>query len=194
MQRGLSAVCAVVVAAVMLSSEVEGQLSLGAGPSFPMGALADETRPGHHVQGSAGFGLPRIPFRFRTDLFYQRFNSVEREPSVNVSLGGEWYRQLGFKLNGVYEMPLGALNPYGLVGGAWLREWHGDRTYSGTRHSAFSVNAGAGVNIPIPGGIALFVEAPYLNLFGGKALRTNAPAVNDQVQFRSVPMTIGVRF
>ena len=183
----------ILVAALVLPTQATTQVSLGGGPSFPMGSLADEARTGHHYQGSVTVSPAVLPFRLRTDLFYQRFNGVEREPNINVSLGGEWYRQLGFKLNAMYEFPLQAASPYVLLGGAWLREWHGDRTFSGTNHTAFSLNAGVGVHIPVTDGVELFLEAPYLNFAAGKALPTNPPAVLEEVQFRSIPTTIGVR-
>lgn len=193
MQMRSSAVITAFLMILLTGQAVEGQFAIGGGPSFPLGTLGDEAKTGHHVQGSLYFELPGFPVDLRTDLFYQRFDAVEREPNIYVSLGGEWYRQLGFKVNAIYSVSLGRFEPYALVGGNWLREWHGDRTYSGTDHSAFSGNVGVGVSVPLNDRIDIFLEAPYLNLIGGRTLPTTPPAVLDAVQFKAIPLTIGLR-
>jgi hypothetical protein len=195
MRSALSVILVGIGAAGFLATPAAAQqYSIAVGPSFPTGSLADEAARGYHVQGSVGFTLPALPFGLRTDLFYQNFSNVEREPGINVSLGGEWFRQLGFILNAKRGISLGAVEPYALLGAGWVREWHDDRSYSGTRQTTFNLNAGAGIDVPLNQRIGFFVEARQLNLAGGDALQLTPPAVNSEVPFRSIPVTIGVRF
>lgn len=197
MRKGLFALLA--ASAVMgtqptLASAQQWQVSLGAGPSIPISNLGDEAETGYHVQGSVGYQLPALPAGVRLDLFYQDFDAVEREPSIHVTYGGEWYRQLSAMLNFTITAPgsLGFIQPYALVGGGYIREWHDDRTYSGKHHNTVNFNAGAGVEFPILGSEG-FLEARVLNMFGGSALETGPPAVYPEVQFKSIPITFGVR-
>ncbi len=167
--------------------------ALGGGPSVPLGNLADEARRGYHVQGSVGYALDGLPITVRADLFYQLFRNVARDPGLHVSLGGEWFRQLNGQLSMMYRLPLGSIEPYALAGVGWGHEWHGDRTFNGTRHGNLIVNSGVGVAFPILG-MSGFVEARLANLLGGEALPLNPPAVRDEVTFRSLPITFGVMF
>lgn len=194
-QRPFGILTAVALAVLFFPAISQAQFAVGAGPSFPTGDLADEAVRGFHVQGSVGFAPAVLPFGLRADLFYQTFGNVEREPGINVSLGGEWFRQLGLMLNAVYGIPLGeVLAPYALVGVGYLHEWHGDRSYSGTDHNTFNLNAGLGVDVALMNGVALFVEARQLNIAGGKELSLTPPAVQSAVAFKSIPVTIGLRF
>jgi opacity protein-like surface antigen len=195
MRTGLFVILVAVAVLGLLPTAAAGQqYSVAVGPSFPTGRLADEATRGYHVQGSVGFGVPRLPFGLRTDLFYQNFTNVEREPGINVSLGGEWFRQLGFMLNAQPVFALGAVSPYVLLGAGWVREWHDDRSYSGTAHTTFNLNAGAGLDVPLNQRVGLFVEVRQLNVTGGEALRLTPPAVHPEVSFKSIPVSIGVRF
>lgn len=168
-------------------------VSVGAGPSLPLSELADETDTGFHVIGSLEFTSGALPFDIRTDIFYQNFHAVERDPSIHRSLGGEWYRQLSASVNAKYGVPVGSLQLYALVGGGWTRDWHDDRTYWTDSQQGVQLNAGVGVNFRLlsRGG---FIEVRNLNVFGGDALPTRAPAVHPEVRFRSVPITLGLRF
>lgn len=170
------------------------QVSLGAGPSIPVSRLGEEAETGYHLQGSLGYQLPALPAGVRLDLLYQDFDAVEREPSIDVSYGGEWYRQLSAILNFTISSPtsLGFIQPYALVGGGYIREWHDNRTYSGKHQNTVNFNAGAGVEFPILGSEG-FLEARMLNIFGGSALETGPPALYPEVQFKSIPITLGVR-
>jgi len=167
--------------------------SIGAGPSLPISNLADEAKTGYHMQGSLAYRRPGLPIGLRLDLFYQLFRNVEREPGLHTSLGGEWFRQANAFLSLIYAIPMGSLAPYLLVGGGWGQEWHGDRSFYGTRHGNVSVNGGAGVDFPILGTTG-FVEARVMGLVSGNPLPLNPPAVQDEVRFRSIPITFGVRF
>lgn len=170
------------------------RFSVAAGPSFPIGEFSDEAVRGYHVQGSVAFRVPNVPFTVRTDLLFLNFTNVEREPGIDVTLGGEWFRQLGLVLNGQYGLSLGAVEPYALLGVGLVREWHGDRSYSGTDHTTISLNAGIGMEVPLNQRVGLFVEARQFNIAGGRALSLTPPAVNPDVVFKSVPVALGIRF
>jgi hypothetical protein len=169
------------------------QFSFGFGPSLPVGDFADEAVRGYHVQGSVAFSVPVLPFGLRTDLFFQNHSNVERAPGLSVSLGGEWFRTFGLMLNATYDLDLGNVEPYAVVGAGWVREWHGDRSHWPSSHTAFNLNGGVGVNVPLNDRVSLFVEARQLNV-AGSALPLRAPAINEEVQFRSIPITLGVSF
>lgn len=197
MRKGLFAFLTLAVAVGMQPASVSAQqwqVSLGAGPTIPVSRLGEEAETGFHVQGSVGYQLPSLPAGLRFDLLYQGFNAVEREPGIDVSYGGEWYRQIGGMLNFTVASPssIGFLQPYALIGGGYFREWHDDRTYSGKHHNTLNFNAGAGVEFPILGTEG-FLEVRMLNIFGGEALETGPPAVYPETQFKSIPVTLGVR-
>lgn len=188
---------------LLVPSVALGQMtySVGGAVSLPVGELSDrglsksmgwhvplhefptEARTGMHLQGSIGYEFSSLPIGLRADLLFQNFPAVEREPGVNVSLGGEWYRQLGVVLNATYRFARGAVQPYGLVGAAWLREWHGDRTHYPQKQASVPLHAGAGIDIPFLG-IVGFLEVRYMNLLGS----------GEDMVFQSVPVTVGVRF
>jgi opacity protein-like surface antigen len=96
-------------------------------------------------------------------------------------------------LNTTYGLALGTIEPYALVGVGWVREWHGVRSYWPTKHTSFNLNAGVGMDVPVTDRLRVLVEARQLNV-AGRALPLRSPTVNDEVQFRSIPVTVGVRF
>lgn len=165
---------------------------IGGGPVFPLGDLADEASAGLALQASWVQGLGSLPLDLRTDLFYHDSEAVEREPGIDVSYGGEWYRQIGGAVFGQLSLPRGGFTPYGLLGAAMVREWHGDRTFRSENQTSVNVNVGVGIEFPFFG-VGGFLEARYLNLLGGDALRTGPPAVHREVEFRSIPVTMGFR-
>lgn len=197
-RTGLSALTTAALLLLLLPATSAAQerswyVAAGAGPSVAMGTLAEEVGNGFHLQGSVGVAPRVLPFGLRFDLFYQNFDAVEREPTINRSLGGEWFRQLSGLVNAQYALPLGTLQPYALVGGGWIREWHDDRTYYPDAQTTVNLNLGGGVHFPLLGAKG-FLEARYLNIVGGEALPLRPPAFNPEVQFRSIPITLGVSF
>jgi len=195
--RSLTRSAAVLLSVLTLPAIAEAQerswdVSLGAGPSFPVSRLGEEAETGMHVHGLVGYRLRGIPAKLRVGVFYQNFDATEREPSINVSLGGEWYRQLSAVVDAVFQLPVNApVQPYALVGAGWLREWHDDRTYAGKNHATVGFNAGAGIDFPILG-VHGYIEARYMGV-GGDALETGPPAVYPEVNFKAIPVTLGVR-
>lgn len=181
-------------------AEAQWSFSVGGAASVPVGELSDrglsknmgwhvplhefptEARTGVHVQTSLGYQFSRLPIGVRVDLIYQDFEAVEREPGVNVSLGGEWYRQLGGLFNLTYHIDAGRVRPYALAGIGRLREWHGDRTYYPLVQWTTPLHVGAGIEVPVLG-FAPFLEVKYMN---------PTKAGRDMV-FQSVPVTLGIR-
>jgi hypothetical protein len=187
------------LAAGLMSTQAHGQAprlleaSLGGGPTLPIGNLDDESKIGTHVTLTLGYQPSILPFRLRGDIFYQNFNAVQREPSIYSVLGGEWYKQIGLALNGKYSKDVGNLKPYLLAGAGYNFNWHSDRTYNPERQRVLNFNAGLGVDVR-PLGHDMFIEVRGLSLFGGEALDTRLPTIHRQVDFKSIPVTVGVRF
>lgn len=167
-------------------------VSVGGGPSVPLSLLSDEAKIGQHAMLGVSYRTP-IPVTLRLELLYHNFNAVSREPSIHSTLGGEWYRQLSGVLSAKYEFGHDALRPYLLAGLSVAREWHDDRTYWTDVHVNKHLNAGAGVAFPLWGS-DVFLESRYLNVAGGRALPTRPPAIHREVDFKSIPVTLGVSF
>lgn len=178
---------------VLDAQERKWEGSFGAGPTLPVGRLSDEAVTGYHVMGSVGYNTQLLPFGVRANFFYQNFNAVDREPSIYSVLGGEWYRQLGGSLSAKYVIGQGVVQPYALAGGGWNYNWHSDRTYWPEKQQTVDFTAGFGIDLALMGADA-FLEVRHLNLFGGEALPTRPPTIHREVPFRSIPLTLGVRF
>lgn len=194
--------CAAVLLGVALCGVLPGSaaaqetrwgLWLGGGPSVPLADLADEAVTGFHAQVSVEYDNSRLPVALRMDGFFQDMRNVDREPGLYVSLGGEWFRQLGLILNAVRRFGGETVRPYGLAGVGYVREWHEDRTWFGTKHAVFNVVAGLGTEVGLFGRTG-FVEARYMNSIGGDPLPLRPPAVLSEVRFQSVALTLGIRF
>lgn len=183
MRKYLVILSAAVVAAVSQAAPAEAQLrpweiSIAGGPSFPVGDLRDEANLGYHVQGSVGFGVPMLPLGLRVDAFWQE---------VPDATEGN-FRQIGGLLNGTFGLPLVFISPYGLVGVGVLRTEtptvaHADHTHAGETETLIGFNAGLGVDFPFVG-LTGFLEARYLNLFGG----------SEATHYQTVPVSFGIRF
>lgn len=73
-------------------------------------------------------------------------------------MAGKCFRQFNANLNAIYTVPMGTIQAHGLVGAGWGREWHGDRSFNGTRHGNLIVNTGLGAAFPVLGVVG-FIEA-----------------------------------
>src|SRR5690606_3076090 len=123
------------------------EFKVGGGPSFPTGDFDTDVINGYNIHASVGYRPSFLPFDLRADYFYNDFKNEERPPSLDVSLGGEWFRQSGVVLHGVYALPLGRAAPYIVAGLGWVHEWYNDRSYNGRSHNTFNLNAGVGLDI-----------------------------------------------
>lgn len=175
---------ALVVAVVApLSAEAQvrmrpWEISIAGGPSFPVGDFGEIASTGYHVQGSVGFDAPSLPVGIRADLIWQE---VQREDAG-------WFRQIGGLLNATFGVPFVFIEPYGLVGVGYIHTDEPtiilpDGSTIENDDTSFGFNAGLGMDFPFMG-LAGFVEARYLNLFGG-----------DQAEdFQVIPVSFGIRF
>ena len=181
--RRFSIVCGTLLLVAAATSSAEAQLrpweiSIAGGPSFPTGELADEAGTGYHVQGSIGFDLPLLPFGLRADALWQEVPDDQ----------DEWFRQIGGIANATFGIPLIIVEPYALAGVGFLRTetpetTHGGHTHDGETESLVGFNAGLGLEFPFAG-LGGFIEARYLNLFGG----------GDATHYQTIPVTVGIRF
>jgi opacity protein-like surface antigen len=146
------------------------EFGISGGPSIAVGDLGGEANTGYHVQGSLGFGMAGLPLNLRADAFWQEFPEAAH--------AGEWIRQVGGLVNGIFGLPLGMAQPYGLVGAGVL-----STTEHGRSETSVGFNAGAGVRFPFVG-MSGVIEARFLNLFGGEG----ATGV------QSIPISFGIRF
>jgi hypothetical protein len=170
MTRQFKVAAAVAFAAVALSAadaSAQVRLSLGAGPSSPMGEHADEhgLESGFHVMLAGELGVPMLPFGVRLDGTFNRF--TEDGDNVDVLSG---------VANALFNIPMVGLSPYVLAGGGLFRI--ADHGESETR---FGLNAGVGARFGV-GGLGVFLEARVQEVLG----------MGDS--FRIVPVSIGIRF
>jgi opacity protein-like surface antigen len=154
------------------------EISIGGGPSLARGDIAGEAGTGYHVQGSVGFGIPLLPFGLRADAFWQELADEQ----------DGWFRQVGGLLNATIGIPMLIVSPYGLIGVGYLRAsppdvQHPGHTHTGESENIVGFNAGAGLAFPFVG-LSGFVEARFLNLFGG----------GNATNYQAIPITFGVRF
>jgi len=156
------------------------QISIAGGPSLPTGDFRDEANTGFHVQGSVGFDVPLFPLGIRADLLWQELPDAIAD--------GEWFRQIGGMLNGTFGIPLVFIRPYGLIGGGLLNTrtpdvQHGGHGHEGETINLVGFNLGGGLEFPFVG-LTGFLEARFLNLFGG----------TDATHFQTIPVSVGIRF
>jgi hypothetical protein len=150
-------------------------ISLGAGPSFPVGALADEFDLGFNVQASAGFTPAILPFGVRVDGAFNRFPE-----------DGGHLRVISGSLNALFNLTVPGIVPY-VIGGLGVYNSlvsHDDEEDHGGGHDSVTnlgANIGAGVQLGI-GGLSVFGETRFHNVF----------SEGDHLRF--VPLTIGIRF
>lgn len=167
---------AVAMLGIAVATPAEAQLrpweiSIAGGPSFPMSDLKDQADTGYHVEGSVGFDVPMLPFGIRADAFWQEFPDSD----------DGWFRQIGGILNATAGVPMAVIQPYVLAGVGYLRTETPNELDDA--ESGVGVNAGAGIDFPFMG-LGGFLEARYMNLLG-----------SDEVKmYRSIPVTVGIRF
>lgn len=170
---------AVLVAALALfAAPAEAQLrpweiSIAGGPSTPVGDFSDVAGTGYHVQGSIGFGIPLFPVGLRADVLWQELPD---------DIDGN-FRQIGGIANATLGMPLILIEPY-VLGGVGMFSVsepdadHGDHTHAEGSETTTGFNVGAGLEAGLLG-LKGFIEARYLDAGNG---------------FRTIPITVGIRF
>jgi opacity protein-like surface antigen len=142
------------------------RLSLGAGPSFPLGS-DHHLDMGFNVQAGAEFGLPLLPFGVRVDGSFNRFG--EDHGNYDVLAG---------TANAILRIPMVGLSPY-IIGGLGMYGAK-DSAHGEERETNLGFNVGAGANLALPG-LGVFAE-----------MRLHSPSGGEQIRF--VPLTLGFRF
>lgn len=173
-----SAVAVAAFALVAGASDASAQvgISLGGGPSIPIGTFGDVFDMGFNIQASAAFAPAALPFGLRVDGAFNRFGGDEDN-----------FRIVSGSLNGVFNLPTQGIAPY-IIGGIGVYnsalthdddDDHGHEDHGSTTN--VGANVGAGINLPV-GGLSLFVEGRFHNIF------------SEGASTRFIPVTIGVRF
>ena len=88
MRQGPFALLTLVAAALLIPAAAQAQFKIGGGPSFTTGDFSDEAVNGYNIVASVGLNPSFLPIGLRADYFYSDFKNVDREPSLDVSLGG----------------------------------------------------------------------------------------------------------
>jgi hypothetical protein len=161
--------------AVVGSSEAAAQvgISVGAGPTFPVGVLAEEGEMGFNAQVSAGLRPAMVPFGLRVDGAYNRM------PNDHGHL-----RIISGSLNAVFDLTVPGISPYIIGGvGVYNSQVEDDEDVDHDHGATTNVgaNVGAGLRLGV-GRASLFVEGRLHNIF------------SEGEQARYVPLTIGIRF
>jgi hypothetical protein len=144
------------------------RLSVGGGPTFPVGNLGDEFDMGYHVQLSAGLMPAMLPVGLRIDGAYNRF--PEDDGHFRVIVGS---------VNAVLDIPMQGFSPY-LIGGLGVYSSGGDDDHGHPTTTNVGANVGAGFRVGLPG-LSVFVESRFHNIF------------SEGEQTRFVPVTLGIR-
>lgn len=160
-------------------------LGLGGGATFPISDLSNNFNTGYNILASLGAHIPASPFGVRVDGM---FNQLPGKPEQNN--GASFNSQIWTaNANIVASLIPGApVTPYLIAGlGYYNTSYHinasGSTVFaSGSVHdNDFGLNGGAGVRVGL-GGIGLFAEARYHNIF------------TSGTHIQMIPISAGVRF
>lgn len=166
----LSAV-AVALAAATAPAAAQINLSIGGGPSFPVGDLGDVADMGFNGQISAALAVPMIPVGVRIDGMINQFGFTDSDVDMRVLSG---------TVNGVLRIPMVVASPYVIGGVGMYNSDLGDAEELDVESETdFGANIGLGVRFNLPG-LAVFGEARMHNIF------------SDGESIRFVPLTIGL--
>jgi hypothetical protein len=147
---------------------------VGAGPSTPVGGLADLVDAGFHGSLVADMGLPLLPIGLRADLMFQRLPGRDDRQSFN---------QVSATVNGrLSVLPLPLVSAY-LTAGAGL--YRGEAPVPANM-TATGSTTDAGINAGVGGRINLIVVRPFVEARYHRVLADPARAF--------IPITVGVFF
>lgn len=174
MKKLLAAVSMICVASAAASQPLHAQVGFGvaAGPSIPVGSLADAFNTGVHGGVVLDVGLPLLPLGIRGDLMYHHMPGVA---------DGVSFRQVVGTANARFSLlPLPLVSAY-LTAGAGL--YAGDVNIDGT-DSDWSTNGG--INAGVGARINLLVVRPFLE--------ARLHRVFGDGSYSFVPITLGIFF
>jgi hypothetical protein len=149
----------------LLPAAVPAQVTLGAaaGPSFPVGRLADRVEPGFHGGLVLQAGLPLLPVGIRADLMLQQLPGTA---------GGDGFSQFYGTLNGrVGLLPIPLVSLYATAGvGLYSSTYAADRAADAEtgRRTDTGINGGVGARLNLLV-VRPFVEARYHRVPGEPA-------------------------
>ena len=177
MKRSTLAAAALVVAAASTAQAQAPTMArpftfgVSAGAAIPTGELAKNdpaldccgANTGFHVNGLIGYQPAAMPVGFRGEIMYNRFGLKNLPSGVDGNgtiVGGSVNAVIG----GAGSM---GMSPY-FIGGVDYAQSKGEISQGGVsisaKKSAFGLNGGVGVKIPLSG-FSTFVEARYHYLF-----------------------------
>jgi hypothetical protein len=167
----------VVVAAILIlaAAPASGQISLGvaAGPTTPLGSLAEMVNPGLHGGVVLNIGLPLIPIAARGELMFQRL------PGAG---GNRDFDQVWAAANGRLDLlPLPLLGAY-VTGGPGLYS----SSYDAEPQAATQRSTNAGINIGVGVELNLMLLRPFIEARYHRVLTDPARAF--------APITAGIYF
>jgi opacity protein-like surface antigen len=158
------------------------EFSLGGGATIPLGDFSDAAKTGFHGLVGVSFAPRSFPLGIQIDGMYQRLKQDD------AFVGDRSFQLLQGTANLVYKFKSSEdsqFRPY-LIGGVGLYNTKlvgGDDVAGpgeGNTETDFGLNGGAGFDIKA-GGIGLFLEGRFHNVFGGG---TDA---------NFIPITLGIR-
>lgn len=188
---GIAALAAALPSVTSAQATSSKPISVGvmAGASVPIGDLGDGVGTGFNVGGHILLAPSSMSMlAFRGDVTYDRWNfksiagqTVDANSSVLGVMGNVILRS-GSAM---------AIKPYA-IGGLGLLSGKtsgklGNISYDSDRDNNFGVQAGGGLEFALSG-FTTFVEAKFVNAFGGKDSEGNRQNAN------WIPITFGIRF
>lgn len=161
------------------------EFSLGAGATVPLSTFGDFAKTGFHGLVAVSFAPSSFPLGIQIDGMYQRLKNEDIIPGGRSSQILQGTGNLIYKFKSSEES---RFRPY-LIGGVGIynfKQVSGDDVAgpgvgnTGNTGTDFGLNAGAGFDIKA-GGIGLFVEGRFHNVFSG----------GEDARF--IPITLGIR-
>jgi opacity protein-like surface antigen len=159
-------------------------LGLGGGATFPISDLSNSFNTGYNILASLGAHIPASPIGVRVDGMFNQLpgKSEPNTPSFNAQV---WTANANIVASLIPGAPV---TPYLIAGLGYYNTSYrinasGSTVFaSGNVHdNDFGLNGGAGVRVGL-GGIGLFAEARYHNIF------------TSGTHIQMIPITAGVRF
>lgn len=163
---------ALALAASSAPAAAQINVSLGGGPSFPVGDLGDVADMGFNGLIGAEVVVPMVPFGVRIDGMINQFGFTDVE---DVDL-----RVLSGTVNAMLRIPMVAASPY-LIGGIGV--YNSDMGDVGDLDIPSETDLGANIGIGVRfglSGLAVFGEARMHNIF------------TDGESIRFIPVTLGL--
>jgi opacity protein-like surface antigen len=160
-------------------------LGLGGGASFPISDLSNSFNTGYNILADLGAHIPLTPLGVRIDGM---FNQLPGKPDLDG--GGSFNAQIWTANANLTAslIPGSPITPYLIAGmGYYNTSYHISASgttviASGSTHdNDFGLNGGAGIKAGL-GGIGLFAEARYHNIF------------TSGTHIQMIPISAGVRF